>query len=94
MEVHEVGPRRQPVEGRPEAELLDYFQTYALSTPERARQSLRFITAPHSRSYIFTYSVGGKLVRRAMEAGNAQEVFRRLLTRPVTPGELKELSAS
>ena len=78
-------------EGRPEAELLDYFQTYALSTPERARQSLRFISAPHSRSYIFTYTVGGDLVRRAMEAGDAQEVFRRLLTRPVTPGELNEM---
>jgi hypothetical protein len=75
-------------ESRPEAEVLDYFQTYALATPERARQNLRFITAPHSRSYIYTYTVGGGLVRRAMEAGDAQEVFRRLLTRPVTPGEL------
>ncbi len=75
-------------EGRTEAELLDYFQTYALSTPDRARQSLKFISNPSFRAYIFTYSVGGELVRRAMEAGDRQEVFRRLLTRPVTPGEL------
>lgn len=73
---------------RPEAELLEYFQTYALATPERARQSLRFISNPGFRAYIFTYSVGGGLVRRAMETGDAPEVFRRLLTHPVTPGEL------
>ncbi|WP_424950184.1 hypothetical protein [Deinococcus sp.] len=75
-------------EGRPEAEVLDYLQTYALATPERARQSLKFISNPNFRAYIFTYSVGGALVRRAMEAGDAREVFQRLLTRPVTPGEL------
>ncbi|MGY2893720.1 hypothetical protein [Deinococcus sp. UYEF24] len=80
-------------DGRSEAEVLDYLQTYALSSPERARQTVRFITAPNMRAYIFTYSVGGELVRRAMAAdsmgaGNAHDVFRRLLTRPVTPGEL------
>ena len=75
-------------EGRPEAELLEYFQTYALSTPDRARQSLKFISNPSFRAYIFTYSVGGTLVRQAMEAGDREDVFRRLLTRPVTPGEL------
>ena len=75
---------------RPEAEVLEYFRTYALATPERARQSLRFIANPNFRAYIFTYSVGGRLVRAAMKAGNAQDVFRRLLTRPVTPGELAD----
>jgi len=75
-------------EGRSETEVLDYLQTYALSTPERARQTLRFITAPNMRAYIYTYSVGGDLVRRAMDTGDTQAVFRRLLTRPVTPGEL------
>ncbi len=81
-------------DGRSEAEVLDYLQTYALSSPERARQTVRFITAPNMRAYIFTYSVGGELVRRAMETGNAQEVFRRLLTHPVTPGELGEIGRS
>jgi hypothetical protein len=80
-------------EGRPGTEVLDYLQTYALSTPEQAAQSLKFIGNPNFRAYIFTYSVGGKLVEAAMKAGDAQEVFRRLLTRPVTPGELAELTS-
>jgi len=77
-------------EERSEAEVLDYLQTYALSTPERAHQTVRFITAPNMRAYIYTYSVGGELVRRAMETEGAQAAFRRLLTHPITPGELAQ----
>ncbi|MFC4452321.1 hypothetical protein [Deinococcus sonorensis] len=75
-------------EGRPEAEVLEYLMTYSASTEERARQTLRFISSPAGRAYVYTYSVGGRLVREAMQAGDPQAVFRQLLTRPVTPGQL------
>lgn len=73
-------------EGRPETEVLDYLQTHGLSSPERARQQLKFIGNPNFRAYIFTYSVGGQLVRDAVERGAF--TFAQLLTRPLTPGEL------
>jgi hypothetical protein len=76
-------------DGRPEQDVLDYYQTYALSTPKRARQNLKFIQNPNFRAYIFTYSVGGRLVREAMKAGKVS--FQELLTRPYTPGQLSAL---
>lgn len=71
----------------PESEVLEFLQTYALASEARARQSLRFIANPTFRSYIFTYSVGGDLVRRATERGGS-DTFAHLLREPVTPGQL------
>ncbi|GHF49770.1 hypothetical protein HNQ07_002836 [Deinococcus metalli] len=74
-------------EGRPEAEVLDFLQTYNLLTPERARQSLRFISNPTFRAYTFTYSAGQELVGDFLEVGG-DGAFRRLLSEPLTPGRL------
>lgn len=71
----------------PEGEVLDFLQTYALASEARARQSLRFIGNPTFRSYIFTYAVGGDLVRQAVERGGS-DTFAHLLREPVTPGQL------
>ncbi|GGQ96588.1 hypothetical protein [Deinococcus ruber] len=79
-------------DGRPESEVLDYLMTYGLNTPERARQSLSFIQSPSYRSYIYTYTVGGELVRAAMAAGDAGQIFGRLLTEPLTPGQLAQMA--
>ncbi|UQN05365.1 DUF885 domain-containing protein [Deinococcus sp. QL22] len=72
----------------PEAEVLDFLMQYSVAPIERARQSLRFISQPTFRAYIFTYSVGGELVegwmRRQGSAG-----FARLLNEPLTPGQLR-----
>ena len=73
-------------ESWPEAEVLEYLQTYSLSSLERARQQLTFIGNKNFRAYIFTYGVGGKLVREAVESGAF--TFAHLLTRPLTPGAL------
>ena len=75
-------------EGADEAEVLDFIRTYAVASEERARQTLRFIRVPNMRSYIFTYSVGGDLGRRYV-AKEGHAGFARLLTEPVTPGELR-----
>ncbi|GGL84616.1 hypothetical protein GCM10010840_23090 [Deinococcus aerolatus] len=74
-------------EGRPEAEVLEFLRRYALATPERARQTLRFIGQPQFRAYIFTYSVGSDLVQGWMKK-HGPEGFGRLLHEPLTPGQL------
>ena len=73
-------------QGRPQAEVLDYLTTYSLHTPERARQSLSFLEDSSFRAYIFTYSVGGELVRAALARGAV--TFWELLSEPLTPGQL------
>ncbi|GAA4018482.1 hypothetical protein GCM10022631_34380 [Deinococcus rubellus] len=74
-------------DGASQREVLDFFRHYAASTPERAQKSLEFISQPTFRAYIFTYSVGGRLVREAIKRGAV--TFGQLLAEPVTPGALR-----
>ncbi|WP_102126227.1 hypothetical protein [Deinococcus planocerae] len=76
-------------DGAPEAEVLDFLRRYGPANEQRARQSLRFISQPTFRAYIFTYSVGGDLVEGVLERGGTPG-FARLLGEPVTPGQLRE----
>ncbi|THF84874.1 hypothetical protein E7T09_19775 [Deinococcus sp. KSM4-11] len=75
-------------EQRPAAEVLAFLETYGVLTPERARQSLRFISTPMFRAYTFTYSAGKELVGDFLKTGGPG-AFRRLLTEPLTPGRLR-----
>ncbi|MDL2345326.1 hypothetical protein QOL99_14380 [Deinococcus sp. MIMF12] len=75
-------------DGRPEAEVLDFIRHYAPASEARARQSLRFLSQPTFRAYIFTYSVGGDLVRGWMDREGTAG-FARLLREPLTPGHLR-----
>jgi hypothetical protein len=64
---------------------------YALSTPERAEQRVRFIEA--HRSYVVTYNVGQELVKRFVEShaettADRWSVFRTLLSTPQVPSNL------
>lgn len=64
---------------------------YALSTPERAEQRVRFIEA--HRSYVVTYNVGQELVKRFVESHaetkeDRWSVFRTLLSTPQVPSNL------
>ena len=72
-------------DGRPEAEVLDFIRHYAPASEARARQSLRFISQPTFRAYIFTYSVGYDLIAATADPA---ATFRRLLTEQVLPSEL------
>lgn len=74
-------------DGASQREVLDFFQHYG-ATSERAQKSLDFISQPTFRAYIFTYSVGGALVKDAIKRGAA--TFGELLRKPMTPGELRE----
>ena len=74
-------------DGAPEKEVLDFFRHYGAATPERAQKSLDFIAQPTFRAYIFTYSVGGRLVKEALQRGAV--TFGQLLSTPLTPGALR-----
>lgn len=76
-------------EGRGEAEVQAYLEHYGLRTPEQARKNLEFIRHPNFRSYIFTYTAGEALLGPLLGGENRAQVFRRLLTESVTPGELR-----
>ncbi len=79
-------------DGQPEEEVVAFVRRYDLATEERARQALRFIQNPNFRAYIFTYSVGGELVRTWVQRHGA-EAFGRLLREPLTPGQLLQTAA-
>ncbi|WP_216319492.1 DUF885 domain-containing protein [Deinococcus aestuarii] len=76
-------------DGATEAEVLDFLRRYGPANEGRARQSLRFISQPTFRAYIFTYSVGGDLVKGVLDREGTPG-FARLLREPVTPGQLRE----
>lgn len=76
--------------GRGQDEVLGYLQRWALVSPERAQQSLRFLTDPLWRAYTSTYVEGHRLLSSWLDArpGGASmgDRFRRLLDEPLTPG--------
>ncbi len=76
-------------EKKSQAEVIGYLQQYGLSTLERARKKLEFITHPSSRSYAYTYTVGGDLLDALFAKGDAQVWYSRLLKEAVTPGMLR-----
>jgi hypothetical protein len=72
------------------AEVSAYFQRYGLSRPHEADKAVEFISSPLSRSYVFTYSCGGKLLDALFAAkGQMRQWFTRLLTEPVTPSQIR-----
>ncbi|WP_161883534.1 hypothetical protein [Deinococcus alpinitundrae] len=74
-------------DGASQREVLDFFRHYNAATLERAQKSLEFISQPTFRGYIFTYSVGRRLVREAIERGAV--TFGQLLSEALTPGALR-----
>jgi len=75
------------------AEAATWLNKYALYSPTRAQQRLRFID--QYRSYVINYNLGKDMVRDYVEkaaAGNSErrwQTFTALLTSPRLPGDLK-----
>ncbi|WP_107984320.1 DUF885 domain-containing protein [Rhodococcus sp. OK519] len=71
-----------------------YLQRWSLTSPERAKQSLRFLSSPLWRAYISTYVEGYRLLGawldRAPIGPERSDRFRRLLDEPLTPGALRD----
>lgn len=79
--------------GRSEGEVLEYLMRYGLRTEEQARKNLEFIKHPNFRSYIFTYTAGEELLSPLLSGEDRVQVFRRLLTESVTPGDVRAWAA-
>ena len=77
-------------EGKSEDEIIQYLQKYNLSSEKEARQTIRFISNPHDRSYTFTYTVGYDLLEELFEGSDRDHYFKRLMEEPVTPSQVRE----
>lgn len=79
--------------GRSGDDVAAFLQRWTLTTPERARQSLRFLTSPLWRAYISTYVEGYRLLREWLAARpdsvSGAERFGRLLDEPLLPSSLR-----
>ncbi len=69
-------------------QVIEYLQTYGLSTPQRAEKSYEFITHPLSRNYVFTYTIGRDLFEQATAGKDPWPLFGRLLTEQFLPSQL------
>ena len=76
-------------EARPPEEVQSYVEQYGLRTPEEAAHSMRFLTNPLFRSYVFNYAVGKALLAPLFEGPDARENFQRLLSEPFTPSQVR-----
>lgn len=77
------------------AEVSAYFQRYGLRRANEADKAVEFISSPLSRSYVFNYNLGGKLLEALFAAqGNVDHWFTRLLTESVTPSQIRAWTAS
>ncbi|MFC9786369.1 DUF885 domain-containing protein [Rhodococcus sp. NPDC127528] len=79
--------------GRSHDEVAEFLQRWTLASPERARQSLRFLSSPLWRAYTSTYVEGYRLLGAWLDRGETaderSELFRRLLDEPLIPSALR-----
>jgi hypothetical protein len=78
------------VDRRPEDEIVEYIRHYGLRTEKEARRSLAFVSNPLYRAYIFTYFYGRRLLKDAFARGGMLDVFRHVITEPVTPSAVAD----
>lgn len=78
---------------RSQDEVTEFLQRWSLVTPQRARQTLRFLTSPLWRAYISTYVEGYRLLSAWLDARpegvSVQERFTRLLDESLIPSQLR-----
>ena len=74
-------------EGCAPEEVQRYIERYSLRTPEEASHSMRFITNPLFRSYVFNYAMGKALLAPLLDGPDALANFERLLSEPLTPSQ-------
>lgn len=79
--------------GRSHDEVAEFLQRWSLSSPDRARQSLRFLSSPLWRAYISTYVEGYRLLGgwlgQVPAGAERADRFRRLLDEPLVPSSLR-----
>ncbi|WP_327149770.1 DUF885 domain-containing protein [Nocardia sp. NBC_01329] len=80
-------------QGKDADEVAAFLERWSLTTADRARQSLRFLSSPLWRAYTSTYVEGYKLLGgwldRAADEDERADRFRRLLDEPLIPSTLR-----
>lgn len=80
-------------QGKDADEVVAFLERWSLTTADRARQSLRFLSSPLWRAYTSTYVEGYKLLGgwldRAADEDERADRFRRLLDEPLIPSTLR-----
>jgi hypothetical protein len=80
-------------QGKDADDVAAFLERWSLTTPDRARQSLRFLSSPLWRAYISTYVEGYRLLGgwldRATDEVDRADRFRRLLDEPLIPSALR-----
>lgn len=76
-------------EGRSPDDVQAYVERYGLSTPAEAAHTIKFIQNPLFRSYIFNYATGRAMLAPLLEGPDALSSFRRLLSEPLTPSQVR-----
>jgi len=76
-------------DGRPADEVQCYLERWGLRTPEEAAHSMKFLQNPLFRSYIFNYAMGKDLLAPLLAGPAAVANFRRLLSEPFTPSQIR-----
>jgi hypothetical protein len=80
-------------DGQPPDQVQRYIERYALRTPKEAAQTMKFIQNPLFRSYIFNYAMGKELLASLLDGPDAVENFRRMLSEPFTPTQVRQWQA-
>jgi hypothetical protein len=80
-------------QGKDADDVAAFLERWSLTTPDRARQSLRFLSSPLWRAYISTYVEGYRLLGgwldRATDEVDRADRFRRLLDEPLIPSAIR-----
>jgi cytochrome P450 len=76
-------------DGRAQDEVHQYYERYAVRTPQEVAKAMQFIQNPLFRSYIFNYTTGKALLAPLLEGPDATANFRRLLSEPFTPTQIR-----
>ena len=73
---------------RPPEEVLDYLRHYSLRRESELQRTLRFVSDPQFRTYVFNYRGGSRLLKHAGEVVGLREAFRWVSTEAVTPSAI------
>ena len=76
-------------DGRPPEEAQQYLVHFGLVTPEHAAKGVEFLLHPLSRSYVFNYGVGKKMLSPLLQGPDRVANFARLLSEPLTPAQVR-----
>lgn len=79
--------------GASDDEVIAYGRRYGLSSDKETRRYLKFAKDPLWRSYGYNYTLGLKIISKALSTTeNKEKMFARLLQEPMTPAQVQHLA--